>query len=513
MRLTLPQLPAEWGRVALYAMAALLSAPGIFLTAQEVWAQQPYWVDEAYSMGILAVGSLGHTISILMTDSHPPMYYLALAAWTWVFGDGLVATRALSFCATLGALALLWWRGPVLFSRPTLAIATLWLCTHWLFIFRMYQVRMYALVLLGGVWLTLSFARLWTARQEPSSRELAWCCFGAFFVAMLHYPTMAFACSALLLLLYRCRRNPWAWAMIGGVGTVCLLWSTVNYLHWMTGPRAQDLTQHGVVGAATMLYRVGVPSAFGARSALLGGDWIQAVAQWLATAAVAVATLLALRSGVRKEGSWRSWWQKNRGMEWAPVRSLLQLMAVFLLAMIIVHDALLPLFLPWAMVAAMPAMGLCIGAALHAVWGQRYWVLCALALLLGGTALEVTLWRWDTTQSPGFDRDGMQAMAQRWRAGGSSERIYSRRGFRKRSFPGMASILAGGGLSGEGYRIVYLSHEDMRHLIPPFYAINAKEGWQELLHRQAEVHGWRVEQLAPDSPSRREEFSFHVTED
>ena len=195
------------------------------------------------------------------------------------------------------------------------------------------------------------------------------------------------------------------------------------------------------------------------------------------------------------------------------MRSQLLLLAVFLLAMILVHDAVLPIFLPWAMVATMPAMGLCVGAALHAVWGQRYWALCVQALLLGGMALEVTLWRWDTMRTPGFDRDGMQAMAQRWRADGSSERIYSGRGSRKRGFPGMASLLAGGGLSGEEYKIVHVSHEDMHRLIPPFYMVGVPADWDVLLRESAWASGWRVEQLAPDSLSRREELSFHVTQD
>ena len=258
MRLTLPQLPAEWGKVAFYAMAAACVAPGLVLTVQEVWAGQPFWGDEAFSAGLLHIESLGQALSMMRNDAHPPLYYLLLMAWAKVFGTGEVAVRSLSLVAVLATVGILWWQGPKVLSRPALAIASVWIFSHWLFLILAYQVRMYALVLMGATWLSLAFARLWTASAEPSRREMAMFCLGAALLAMLHYTSMALACSALLLLLLRHRRLLWLWPMAAAVALLCSLWLVPNVLHRVHGLDSHEFVMDlpGVAAVGYWLVRL-----------------------------------------------------------------------------------------------------------------------------------------------------------------------------------------------------------------------------------------------------------------
>lgn len=521
MRLTLPQLPAEWGRPALYAMAVLLSLPGLYLTAWEIWSGRPPWLDEAFSMGMVSVllQSPGHFLSMLMTDVHPPLYYLLLAAWTQVFGDGVGTGRALSFCAALGAVALLWWRGAGLLSRTTLAIATVWICTHWLFLGRIYQIRMYALVLLGGIWLSLRFAHLWTQDREPSARELGLFCLGAFLLAMLHYAAMAFACAAMLLVLFRYRHRTEAWLLIGGAGSACLLWALPNALHatYLPAQSVQfTLRLPGWEAAAVTLYKIGLSSSPGLVLKLREFEWSWAHFQALAMVIPAVATLVVLRADVRQAGSFGAWWRDSTaGPEWALMRSQLWLLAVFLPPLILIHDLFTPILLPRVMMVAIPSLAICIAVALGTIWHRRPWGLFAVVLLLAAPALNSSYRHWETLRPHGFDRAGMQAVAKRWIESGSAEGVYSPYGRAQRSYPGLPRLVKGGGWPEDIPPPAQVRPREVHRLTPPFYylnVLNVPHGSKtHFLEARFLAQGWRVEVLAPQVPLRAN-ISWYVSE-
>lgn len=515
MRLNLPRHPAAWGGPAFYALAVLLCLPVLLVTLQEVLAAEPYWIDEAFSVAVVSIEEPGLALSLLLRDAHPPLYYLVLRAWTWVFGTEEMATRTLSLCAALGALALFWWRGSGLFSRPVLAVAAVWICTSWVFWELAYLTRMYTLVLLGSVWLSLAFARLWAAPSAPARREMGWFCIGALLVAMLHYAAMTLACSALLLLLFRSRRHPWAWLMVGAVGTLCLLWTIPNFVLKMNGPGIERfiLESSGPVGVLYWLLKAGLTGLIAAPDELRNGAWLRTTIVAGSLAALATAGIHALRGQRRKAGSWAAWRERHLGAEWGPVQSQLWLLLLFFLVLACVQQGGTDILLFKVMVAPMPAMALCLGAAMVSIWRGRFWMLCAAVAVVGGGSLYGIQDRWGINfRQPGHDRDGIQAAARALEDSGGAGRIYAPWNplWGSRNLPQLGLVVAGGRLSPESRnKVTGLRQEDQRHAIPPFFIVNTRPGTMHFLR----ARGLDVEILAPDSPTRRVGISLQVTGD
>jgi predicted membrane-bound mannosyltransferase len=73
-----------------------------FALALRVWklTDKNIGLDESTSW-YLATGSVSHLVSWTAADVHPPLYYLLLKVWLWVFGDSLVALRSLSVISSV----------------------------------------------------------------------------------------------------------------------------------------------------------------------------------------------------------------------------------------------------------------------------------------------------------------------------------------------------------------------------------------------------------------------------
>ena len=67
-----------------------------------------FWTDEAFS-ALVGVQSPERIWFHLGHDVHPPLYFLILHAWMSVFGEGVVAIRALSALAGVATVALGVW--------------------------------------------------------------------------------------------------------------------------------------------------------------------------------------------------------------------------------------------------------------------------------------------------------------------------------------------------------------------------------------------------------------------
>jgi mannosyltransferase len=81
-------------------LAVLVGAVARFL------ADSPLWLDEALSVNIASL-PFGDIAEALRSEAHPPLYYWMLHGWMAAFGEGDVATRALSGVFGLVALPLL----------------------------------------------------------------------------------------------------------------------------------------------------------------------------------------------------------------------------------------------------------------------------------------------------------------------------------------------------------------------------------------------------------------------
>ncbi len=84
-------------------LAALVIGGGVAL---RFWTASHLWLDEALTVNIARL-PVGRIPDALRHDGSPPLYYVALHAWMWMFGTGDVAVRALSGLFSVGTLAAL----------------------------------------------------------------------------------------------------------------------------------------------------------------------------------------------------------------------------------------------------------------------------------------------------------------------------------------------------------------------------------------------------------------------
>jgi len=111
---------------------------------------QSLWYDEGWSIhlakqsvrvALQGAASEGHT--------HPPAYYLMLMLWVRLFGDGVLAVRALSAFLGAATVAVTYCLGSRLFGRSTGLVAALLLAVAPAHIVYSQETRMYALLALG----------------------------------------------------------------------------------------------------------------------------------------------------------------------------------------------------------------------------------------------------------------------------------------------------------------------------------------------------------------------------
>jgi len=102
------------------------------------------WYDESYSVAT-ANHPMGEMLSLVSTDSHPPLYYILLRIAVVVFGNSLVVIRGLSAVSVIGVVALAYFLLRRRWGSPgSLAFAFLILATP-MSIGAAHEARMYTL--------------------------------------------------------------------------------------------------------------------------------------------------------------------------------------------------------------------------------------------------------------------------------------------------------------------------------------------------------------------------------
>ena len=465
---------------ALRLVCALLALAGAVWAAAGALAGYPLWSDEAYTLAA-ARSSLTETLRFfVLPDLHPPLHYLAFALWTGIFGPGEAALRSLSLLAALGSPAILWWRGRSLLSQPALLFATLWICTHWIWIFYAQEVRQYSLMILFATWISLEFPRLWNAPRPPSRAALAVFCVAAFCLAMLHYYGMVMAGVALLLLLWRWRADLPAALAICATGGLCLVWTALHAPH-IEFARTQTLSGWAsAIGQPVELgLRLLFPQLHG--MAAVRHDWpVPSVLLGLLVLAVLGFGVFSWRRGRAgaegKIGVESSERMVLRGQLWLAGLTLAVLVVANGLAGVNPRVKGLTVLLPAAAVTA--------GIAVAALWRGQYWTQCALALLLGGSALWINsvreadqershYWR----RYPHFDRAGLEQLDLLTRRGEVRARAYCLHCGSARSMQAMLGVYWPSGQPAP----VLGRMEDARHLPTPFFVLSVDSRIRDLL--------------------------------
>jgi hypothetical protein len=116
-------------------------------------AGKAFTSDEVWSIRAVAQPFAG-MLETLRADVHPPLYYLLLAAWRPLAGDGEIALRTLSIALYLAAGLAIAWFSRRLFGGSSWPTAAALLLASPLALVAAQYVRMYSLLLLAGTFST-----------------------------------------------------------------------------------------------------------------------------------------------------------------------------------------------------------------------------------------------------------------------------------------------------------------------------------------------------------------------
>ncbi|MFN2250417.1 MAG: glycosyltransferase family 39 protein [Anaerolineae bacterium] len=148
---------------AVAAALALTLALGLRLHGV---ADQSLWYDEGTSAG-LATRDAATIVRNASNDIHPPLYYLALAAWARVAGRSEAGLRGLSVMAGVVLVALVLGLGKRLWSRSEALAAGLLAAVSPFLVWYSQEARMYALAA------ALATALAWVASELTDPRKLS----------------------------------------------------------------------------------------------------------------------------------------------------------------------------------------------------------------------------------------------------------------------------------------------------------------------------------------------------
>ena len=123
------------------------------------------WMDEGLSIGI-ASQPLLDIPGTLKVDGSPPLYYMLLAVWTRLVGDGPAETQGLSVAISLLAIPSGLWAGWSLFGRRAGYICAALFTFNGFLTAYAQETRMYALMILLSLLLTAAFLHAFAYRNR-----------------------------------------------------------------------------------------------------------------------------------------------------------------------------------------------------------------------------------------------------------------------------------------------------------------------------------------------------------
>ena len=132
----------------------------------------PMWLDEAISASLAEEARRGWTplVDALRHDGHPPLYYVLLAVWTSVVGDGDAAVRAFSGVLGVMSLPLTWAVARRHLDQSGALLAVGVMASSPFAIRYATEARMYLLLLVLLLLAHLAVVRAW---ERPSTARLA----------------------------------------------------------------------------------------------------------------------------------------------------------------------------------------------------------------------------------------------------------------------------------------------------------------------------------------------------
>lgn len=168
------------GRVGLWLLLALAAA-------LRVWkiGDKNIWLDESVSWEN-ATASVRQLMWNSVTDIHPPLYYLLLKPWIWMWGDSLSAMRSLSAVASVVALYLLFRLVDGAMPTGVCYAVVLWCAVSPHEVHYAQEIRAYALLTAATLGLCLAYRR-WIESGGEGRSPLALYAIATAIALSLHY--------------------------------------------------------------------------------------------------------------------------------------------------------------------------------------------------------------------------------------------------------------------------------------------------------------------------------------
>ena len=217
------------GRLFVPVYMAVLVGAGAILRFPTI-TRASIWHDEGYTM-MLATQGLIEIVARTARDVHPPLYYLALHAWIWVFGTGEAAVRGFSAICMLAIIPLAYLLVRRLYSEGAARIAALFVATGPFLIRYSQEARMYGMTALLVTAATYALVR---AHQDKDRRW--WVLYAILVAACLytHYFSVFMILAHWLYMIAGTSRRPavglydrWFWFANAGALALFLPWLPV----------------------------------------------------------------------------------------------------------------------------------------------------------------------------------------------------------------------------------------------------------------------------------------------
>ena len=216
-------------------------------------ASRPIWYDEAFSvlfsekgLSAMLVGTLSTIGTGGAADVHPLLYYVLLGGWMQIFGESVVAVRALSILAGVLLVLVVGVLAYSMFGTRAAMSAGLLAALSPFQVHYAQEIRMYAFL---GLWLLLATYACW--RASHGGGPIWWLAF-AIFAALGQYTHNLAGFYLLALAIWPVLRRDWRtakWMLLAGLLAVLL------YLPWLVHLPAQ-------FGKVNQSYWVGRPEPY-----------------------------------------------------------------------------------------------------------------------------------------------------------------------------------------------------------------------------------------------------------
>ena len=125
------------------------------------------WLDEAYTVDYMAYAgnSLLEVLRMSLPDQNPPLYYVLLHYWMWLFGDSEVSVRLPSVLFGILSVGLIYKVGYTLFDKQTGLIASLILALSAYQVHYAQEARTYSMTVFWGLTSFYLFLRFFEGRD------------------------------------------------------------------------------------------------------------------------------------------------------------------------------------------------------------------------------------------------------------------------------------------------------------------------------------------------------------